>query len=127
MEFMLNQILALPQVTRVCLDASGLGMQLAERAHEKYPWKAEPIMMTARLKEQMAYELRTAFEQKRLRIDADSDLRADLHSVNKEVTASGHARFDGESADSHCDRFWAKALRQHAASRRFGTPGIAVA
>jgi len=60
-------------------------------------------------------------------IDADPKLRADLHGVNKEVTASGHIRFAGESPDSHCDRFWAKALRQWAATRRFGTPGIAVA
>jgi phage FluMu gp28-like protein len=125
-EFQLGQILGLSQVTRVCLDASGLGMQLAERAKQRFGWKVEPITMTAPLKEQMAYELRTAFEGKLLRIDADPKLRADLHGVNKEVTASGHIRFAGESADSHCDRFWAKALRQHAASRRFGTPGIMV-
>ena len=79
------------------------------------------------MKEQLAYELRTALEQRSLRIDRDFKLRADLHGVNREVTASGHVRFAGESADSHCDRFWAKALRQHAVSRRFGTPGIAVA
>lgn len=127
MEFMLDQLMQLPQVTRACIDASGLGMQLAERARERYPWKVEPVTITAHLKEQLAYELRTAFEQKRLRIDPDPRLRADLQSVNKEVTASGHVRFAGESADSHCDRFWAKALRQHAVSRRFGTPGIAVA
>ena len=100
---------------------------LAEEAKQRFPWKVEPITITPHLKEQMACELRTAFEQKRLRIDSDSTLRADLHGVNKEVTASGHVRFAGESADSHCDRFWAKALRQHAVSRRFGTPGIAVA
>jgi phage FluMu gp28-like protein len=101
-------------------------MQLAERAKQRFGWKVEPITMTGPLKEQMAYELRTAFESKLLRIDANPKLRADLHGVNKEVTASGHIRFAGESADSHCDRFWAKALRQHAASRRFGTPGIMV-
>jgi hypothetical protein len=31
---------------------------------------------------------------------------------------SGNLRFAGESEDSHCDRFWAKALRQHAARYR---------
>ncbi|PWU16660.1 MAG: hypothetical protein C5B50_13135 [Verrucomicrobia bacterium] len=30
--------------------------------------------------------------------------------------ACGNIRFAGEAPDSHCDRFWAKALRQHAAT-----------
>jgi phage FluMu gp28-like protein len=36
-------------------------------------------------------------------------------------------RIINSEKDSHCDRFCAKALRQHAASQRLGTPGIAVA
>ena len=45
-------------------------------------------------------------------------LRSDLRGIKKEVTLSGNIRFAGESGDSHCDRFWAKALRQHAARMR---------
>ena len=41
-------------------------------------------------------------------------LRADLRGIKKETTASGNIRFVGEAADSHCDRFWAKALALHA-------------
>ena len=68
----------------------------------------------------MAYRLRSAFEDKTIRIEADARLRADLRGIKKEVTSSGSLRFAGESEDSHCDRFWAKALRQHAVSRRSG-------
>ncbi len=48
----------------------------------------------------------------------DDKLRADLRGLKKEVTVAGNIRFVGESDDSHCDRTWAKALRQHAARNR---------
>jgi len=105
---------------RACLDATGLGMQLAERARQRFGWKVEPVTFTAAIKEEMAYRLRAAFEDKALRIHPDAKLRADLRGIKKEVTSSGSLRFAGESDDSHCDRFWAKALRQHALSRRSG-------
>ena len=41
--------------------------------------------------------------------------RADPRGIKKEVTAGGNIRFVGETGESHCDRFWAKALRQDAA------------
>ena len=44
----------------------------------------------------------------------------------KAVTAAGNIRFDGQAENSHCDRTWAKALRQHAARYR-PTAGGAVA
>src|SRR5881409_1994785 len=105
---------------RACLDATGLGMQLAERARQRFGWKVEPITFTAAIKEEMAYRLRAAFEEKTIRIASDEKLRADLRGICKEVSSSGSLRFAGESGDSHCDRFWAKALRQHAVSRRSG-------
>jgi hypothetical protein len=43
--------------------------------------------------------------------------------MRKEITTSGNIRFAGESADSHCDRFWAKALRQQAARHRVSVGG----
>jgi phage FluMu gp28-like protein len=118
MEQELFGLLELPQLRRACIDATGLGMQLAERAKRQFGWKAEPVTFTASLKEQLAYALRTALEQRRVRLDPDPKLRADLRSIRKEITAAGNFRFGGETKDSHCDRFWAKALRQHAADRR---------
>src|SRR5205814_9706126 len=119
-EYELYRLLALPQVQRVCIDATGLGMQLAERARERFGWKVEAVTFTAALKEEMAYRLRAAFEDRNLRIARDPELRADLRGIKKEVTSSGHIRFAGESEGSHCDRFWAKALRQHALSSNQG-------
>jgi len=114
----LYRLLRMPQIKRACIDATGLGAQLAERAAERFEWKVEPITFTAPMKEELAFGLRADFEERRLRIVCDNQLVADLRGIKKEVTESGNIRFLGESGDSHCDRFWAKALRQHAARYR---------
>jgi phage FluMu gp28-like protein len=111
----LYRLLRLPQLKRACIDATGLGLQLAERAEERFGWKVEPITFTAQVKEELAFGLRTDLEDRKVRIVQDEHLRADLRGIKKEVTSSGNFRFVGESGDSHCDRFWAKALRQQAA------------
>jgi phage FluMu gp28-like protein len=111
----LYRLLRLPQVRRCCLDATGLGLQLAEEARADFGWKLEPIVFTAPVKEELAFGLRTALQERKVRLVRDDKLRADLRGIRKEVTLSGNIRFLGESPDSHCDRFWAKALRQHAA------------
>jgi phage FluMu gp28-like protein len=111
----LYRLLRLPGLKRACIDATGLGMQLAEEAKADFGWKVEPITFTAAVKEELAFGLRGDFEEKRLRIVRDEKLEADLRGVKKQVTLSGNIRFAGESEDSHCDRFWAKALRQQAA------------
>lgn len=111
----LYRLLKLRQVKRACIDATGMGLQLAERARKKFGWKVEPVTFTAAVKEELAFALRAEMQDKRLRIVADDKLRSDLRGIKKEVSTAGHIRFAGDAADSHCDRFWAKALRQAAA------------
>jgi phage FluMu gp28-like protein len=123
-EHELYRLLRLPKLKRACIDATGLGMQLAEQAKQKFGWKVEPITFTPTVKEDLAFGLRAAFEDRTLRIASHEDLRADLRGLRKEVTSSGNIRFVGESDDSHCDRTWAKALRQHAARHRFSAGGL---
>ena len=114
----LFRLLKLPQVKRACIDATGMGMQLAERAEDRFAWKVEPITFTAAVKEELAFGLRSDFQERKLRIVSDDKLRSDLRGIKKEVSLSGNIRFLGESKDGHCDRFWALALRQHAARYR---------
>jgi len=111
-------LLALPQLKRACIDATGLGAQIAERAKQRFGYKVEPITFSAPVKENLAFGLRRDLEERKLRLVADDKLRADLRGLKKEVTFAGNIRFLGESDDSHCDRTWAKALRQHAARYR---------
>jgi phage FluMu gp28-like protein len=114
----LYRLLRLRQLKRACIDATGLGAQLAERAREKFEWKIEPITFTSRTKEDLALGLKVDLEKRQLRLADDEKLRADLRGIRKETTPNGNSRYAGEIEGSHCDRFWAKALRQHAARQR---------
>jgi phage FluMu gp28-like protein len=120
----LYRLLKLRQVKRACIDATGLGAQLAERAAEKFGYKVEPITFTARVKEELAVRFKVDLEQRRVRLADDEKLRADLRGIRKEVGRSGNSRYAGESEGSHCDRFWAKALRQYAAREKICTGSL---
>lgn len=114
----LDRLLCLPGLRRACLDATGLGMQLAEEAQTKHGrYKVEQVTFTGSIKEALAYGLRAALEDARLWLPQDDDCREDLHSVRKSVTAANHVRLDVAATDSrgHADRFWACALAVEAA------------
>lgn len=114
-EFELYRLLALPQMRRACIDATGLGMQLAERAQKRFgEYKVEAVRFSGPVKEELAFPLRSAHEDRTIRYAKDELLRQDLRGIKKETTAAGNIRFVGEGADSHSDRFWAKALALHA-------------
>lgn len=102
---------------RVCIDRTGLGMQFAERAAQRFGvYKVEGVNFSGPVKEDLAFPLRSAFEDRAIRIPfGDDPLIADLRKVRKETTASGNIRFVADSdADGHADRFWALALALHA-------------
>ena len=46
-KFELYRLLKLRALKRCCIDASGLGLQLAEEAERDFGWKVEPITFTA--------------------------------------------------------------------------------
>jgi phage FluMu gp28-like protein len=112
----LYPILALPNVRRCCIDNTGIGMQFAERAREMFgSYKIEPVSFTSQVKEELAYPLRAAFEERNIRIPSDEFVRADLRAVKKETTAAGNIRFAADrGANGHADRFWGIALGLHA-------------
>lgn len=104
------------RVRRACFDSSGLGMQLAERAKERFGGKVEEIQFTAQVKEELAYPLRGSFEDYQVKIPSDPKIRSDLRAIKKEQTASGNVRFTADrGANGHADRFWALALALHGA------------
>ena len=135
----LRQVLSQPGLRRCCIDAGGLGMQLAEAAVEDFgSHRVEPLTFTRAVKEQLAGGLRVAVEEQRIRIPIDESIRNDWHSVQRTVTPAGHVRYDAErTGQGHGDRFWAAALAVHAAQTvggpaesaasgplRFSRPGI---
>ncbi len=111
-----NELLSLPMLRRDCIDATGIGRQFAERAQQRFgTYKVEQVQFTGPVKEELAYPLRAAFEDKSVRIPNDELVRADLRAVKKETTASGNIRFTADRGkNGHADRFWALALALHA-------------
>jgi phage FluMu gp28-like protein len=114
--------LALPQMRRVCIDQTGIGRQFVERCQHRFgSYKIEGIAFTNSSKEEMAYPVRAAFEDKTLRIPADPIIAADLRAIKKETTAAGNIRFTADRSKSgHSDRFWALALGLYAGKRLTG-------
>ncbi len=112
--------LRLGQVRRCCVDRTGLGRQFAERATQRFgAGKVEGVNFSGPVKEELAYPVRAAFEDRSLRIPSDPVIRADLRAIKKETTASGHLRFTADRGrNGHSDRFWALALALHAAKSR---------
>lgn len=107
---------------RVCIDATGLGMQLAEELKNEYgAARIEPVTFTAKLKEELAFTVLRVFEEKTILIPASPEIADDLHSIRKEVTTAGNTRLTAERINgSHGDRFWALALALHAAGKSAG-------
>ncbi|MDD4457863.1 MAG: terminase family protein, partial [Syntrophotalea acetylenica] len=115
-EAMLYPIMA--KAERICIDYTGLGIGWGDDAQDKFgSYRVECITFTPRVKEALAYPVRSKMEDRRLRIPYDKHIRADLRSITKQTTAAGNVRFTAErTSDGHADRFWALALAIEAAS-----------
>ena len=112
-----NLLMGLRNVRRACLDETGIGNMLAERAVQRWgSYRVEPVTFTAQVKSDLAMPLKRLFEDRLVRVPADAAVREDLHKVQRIVTTAGNVRFDAKADDAgHADRFWALALAYHAA------------
>ncbi len=113
----LRRLLELPRVRRCCVDATGVGMALAEAAVEAFgESRVEAVTFTPVVKDRLATGLKRRFEDRTIRVPVDEAIRNDLHSVRWDVTAGGAGRFVvAREGDAHADRFWALALAIRAA------------
>jgi phage FluMu gp28-like protein len=112
---------------RVCIDYTGLGIGWGDDAQDRFgQYKIECVNFNPKTKEALAYPIRGAMEDRKLRIPHDPKIRADLRQVTKQVTAAGNVRFTAErTVDGHADHFWALGLAVHAANA-LGAPSAGV-
>lgn len=112
----IRRVLGLRNVRRCCIDATGMGLPLAEWAQDEFGrGRVEALCFTTGLKAQMAGQLRRLAEEGRLRIPADETIRNDWHSVQRVVGAGGELRLSAARTEGgHADRFWAAAMAAHA-------------
>jgi len=114
---LLDSILGMPRMRRAALDASGLGMQLAEEAVRKYGALVEGVTFNLENKERMATLQKKELEERRERIPSAAAIRRSFNAVKRYTSPTGHFRFDAERTDAgHADEFWASALATAAAS-----------
>ncbi|ACB76693.1 terminase large subunit domain-containing protein [Opitutus terrae] len=137
----LEKICKLPKFRSAEIDMTGLGLGLVEYAQEE-PWggnvrgvnfgSSEPISLklradgkkgeTAPVTELMATELLGVFEDKRIEIPMDPELRDDLRKPEKLVSPSGRVSIAAVRDEAgHADHFWSVALAVRA-SVRGGVP-----
>lgn len=99
-------------VRRVCIDENGIGMQLAERAVQRYRTRAEAVTFTQTSKVEMFTGAHIAVEDRTCDLPDCPIVLADIAGVRK-YSKAGNDRFDADSTDlGHCDRAvaWALAL-----------------
>jgi len=113
-----REIIAHPSVKRCCIDATGLGLDIAERLSDRkkgFPTKVERCTFTQTFKEEIAINLKSKAERRELLIPQDEAILQDWHSIEQEVTSQGNFRYTASrSSGSHADRFWAAGLGIHA-------------
>lgn len=115
-EGMLNVLMANPLLQRLCIDATGIGNDLAERMVQRWNYRVEAVTFTPAVKQNLAMPLVRLFQDRRARIPGEDDLRESLHKVRKIVTEAGNIRLDAaRDDDGHADEFWAAGLATHAA------------
>lgn len=115
-EEILWEFLERPNLRRACIDRTGLGDQITERAEDRFgKSKVEGVVFSSAVKEDIAKSLEGAFQDMNVLVPPDEIQRESLHSVRKVVTSAGNVRYDAaESKMGHGDHFWGLGLAVHA-------------
>lgn len=129
----LHRILGFRNVRRASIDATGMGMQLAEEMIEDFgDWRIDAVNFSGSVqvgatstpvKEKLAGQLRVKVEDCNARIPACQAVREDWRSIEKSVTTGGRIRYHADrNRWGHADRFWAAGLGVDASIEAGGRP-----
>src|SRR5579884_2139274 len=109
------------QVTRVCVDATGVGAGLASFLHRSLPSRLDPVVFTGKSKSDLGFGLLSSVETGRLSLylaPGDADLGecwAQLRSVRYRLRGSEEMEFSSPAATGHDDFVMSLALTVRAA------------
>jgi phage FluMu gp28-like protein len=109
-------------VERLCVDSTGLGMNLSEDLSRAYPGRVVALHFDCGMKETMARQVKRDLQAGILALPRQRSLLEQIHTVRRTWLASGRVRYDAPVVDgSHADKFWALAMALNAATGRHAT------
>lgn len=122
----ISEILSKFKIQRLCVDTTGLGMQLGEMLQEKFGrYMVECCTMTNFFKAELVGDIYMSMEDNSFLLPDSDVVRNAFHSIKKITTAAGNTRYDSaHTEEGHADEFWAAALANHAAAYGCRMPHI---
>lgn len=113
----LADVFARYKVIRACMDQTGMGETPVAMAQQRHgSSRVEGVLFTPANKLTLATTGKAQFEDRRIRIAATPEVRADLHKLQKITGPTGTPRFIAHSDSAgHADRAWACFLALNAA------------
>lgn len=109
-------------IARLAMDATGLGMQMAENMARAFPGRVDQVNLESHRRHECCMLFKDAFEQKHALIPADDTLREDFNAPTIINATNGAIRVhvpefeNAEGETSHADEFMAGVLAHSAAS-----------
>lgn len=115
-EEIIGRVIRANGVERCCIDATGMGMHLAENLQREFGGVVIPVTFTRGSKIHLATQVRKTMEQGHIKLLNDGPLLADCHAIERRITSNGNIVFDATRNElGHADRFWSLALGLEAA------------
>ena len=105
------------KVTKLCLDATGIGIDSSQILTEFYgETMCEGVSFGMQTKAEMAGRMLSIFQSEDICLPNDKALLKDINSIEKIYSAAGNITYHAPKLDgSHGDRFWSVALALKAA------------
>ncbi len=110
-----------PRIARLGIDSTGLGMQMAERLAKEFPGRVDAVNLESHRRHELCMLLADRFQQKRIIVPSETQLRADLNAPFKSLAVNGALRvvvpaFNDDAGEiSHADEFISAVLANGAA------------
>lgn len=124
---LITQLISHKSVDKVLVDQGLLGRYISDALTDRFPGIVEPFVFTSNSKQIIAERLSGYVKQERISLPKDKLNRDDILALRRLQGNSGGVSYDGRTAVSHCDGFWAAAMALHAAEKdiTLGTSMIA--
>jgi phage FluMu gp28-like protein len=100
------------EISRLWIDATGIGNEMAENLKRAFPGIVEPIMFTNARKEDLVHSFQAYLERGNLALCPNNDLIMDLTNIRaKFMPTSKMVRYDSQrTATGHADAAWAAMM-----------------